>query len=118
VAAPAPPPEPAVVAAQPQPKSGVAAQPTPVAVAPRAPVPPPVAAPAPPQRQVVAVAESHSTGSVVVRSGDTLWSIAERHLGEDASSTRVAREVGRLVALNTASLADPDLIFPGQRLKT
>jgi nucleoid-associated protein YgaU len=105
------------VAAQPQRQSGVAArpEPAPVVVAPPAPAPAPAAAPAP--REVVAVAESHSTGSTVVRSGDSLWSIAERRVGDDASSSRIAREVGRLVALNASSLADPDLIFPGQHLK-
>jgi nucleoid-associated protein YgaU len=107
------------VAAQPQRQSGVAArpEPAPVVVAPPAPAPAPAPAAAPAPREVVAVAESHSTGSTVVRSGDSLWSIAERRVGDDASSSRIAREVGRLVALNASSLADPDLIFPGQHLK-
>jgi nucleoid-associated protein YgaU len=111
------------VAAQPQRQSGVAArpEPAPVVVAPPALAPAAAAAaapaPAPTPREVVAVAESHSTGSTVVRSGDSLWSIAERRVGDDASSSRIAREVGRLVALNASSLADPDLIFPGQHLK-
>jgi nucleoid-associated protein YgaU len=55
---------------------------------------------------------------VTVQRGDTLWAIARERLGGAVSESRVAREVERLTALNASSLADPDLIFPGQRLKT
>ena len=99
-----------VVTARPQRTTGIAAEPKPVAVSPAAPDSPP--------REVVAVAESHpdATGSVVVRAGDTLWSIAQRRLGARAPAAKVAEEVHRLTALN--HLADPDLIRAGQRLRT
>jgi nucleoid-associated protein YgaU len=75
---------------------------------------------APQPREVVAVAESHphaaSTGSLRVRAGDTLWSIAERRVGAGAGAAKVLGEVQRLSALN--GLQDPDLIFAGQRLRT
>lgn len=55
---------------------------------------------------------------VVVRPGDSLWSIAARHLGPEASQTDVASYWVRLQALNAATLApDPDLIRPGQSLR-
>jgi nucleoid-associated protein YgaU len=52
----------------------------------------------------------------VVRTGDTLWSIAERRLADGAPAAKVADEVARLASLNR--LADPDLILAGQRLRT
>ena len=99
-----------VVAARPQRTTGIAAEPTPVAVSP--------IAPDPPRREVVAIAESHpdATGSVVVRAGDTLWSIAQRRLGAGAPAAKVADEVHRLTALN--DLEDPNLIRAGERLRT
>jgi hypothetical protein len=54
---------------------------------------------------------------VVVRRGDTLWSIARRHLGRAAGDAAVDREWRRWYAANRAVIgADPDLILPGQRL--
>jgi len=118
-AAPAPPPEPAVTASAPQRQTGVEAEPQTVAVVPVAPPQPPAPTPAPaPQREVVAVAQSHaaSTGSMTVRAGDTLWSIAQDRLGSGASPQQVLREVDRLWSLN--GLDDPDLIYAGQHLLT
>jgi hypothetical protein len=55
--------------------------------------------------------------AVVVRRGDTLWSIAARHLGPEATAVQVAREWPRWYAANRATIgADPDLLRPGQRL--
>jgi nucleoid-associated protein YgaU len=88
-----------------------------VAVAPQAPPAPepaPVVAPQP--REVVAVAESHSTGSVKVEQGDSLWSIAQDRLGASASPEKVLKEVDRLWSLN--DLQDPDVILAGQHLRT
>jgi nucleoid-associated protein YgaU len=103
-----------VTAAAPQRTTGVARTPEPVVAA--VPQPP---APAPAQ-DVVAVAESHpaapSGDAITVRSGDTLWAIAERRVGARAPAASVAREVARLSSLN--ALSDPDLIFAGQRLRT
>jgi nucleoid-associated protein YgaU len=55
----------------------------------------------------------------VVRAGDSLWTIATSLLGADASPSAVAREVQRLWALNADRIGggDPDLIFPGERLR-
>lgn len=55
--------------------------------------------------------------TVVVRSGDTLWSIAARHLGPDAAPEDIAAEWPRWHAANEDVIGpDPDLIRPGQEL--
>ena len=54
---------------------------------------------------------------VVVRRGDTLWDIAARHLGPDASAAEIATEWPRWHAANATVIGpDPDLMLPGQRL--
>ncbi len=54
---------------------------------------------------------------VVVRPGDTLWSISEGRLGPDATPQRVASAAERIHALNRGRIgADADLIFVGQEL--
>ena len=54
---------------------------------------------------------------VAVRAGDTLWSIAVRHLGPDARSDEVARAWPVWWRANRAVIGeDPDLILPGQVL--
>ena len=55
----------------------------------------------------------------VVRRGESLWSIARRWLGPDATDTDVFYEVRRLWSLNADRVAsgDPDLILPGLRLR-
>ncbi|HKE69708.1 MAG TPA: hypothetical protein VKB55_10665 [Nocardioidaceae bacterium] len=54
---------------------------------------------------------------VVVRTGDSLWAIAERHLGPDASTAAIAAEWPRWHAANRALIGpDPDLITPGMVL--
>lgn len=66
---------------------------------------------APRSREVVAA-------SVVVRPGDSLWTIAARRLGPAASPADVASYWLRVRALNAAVLGpDPDLIQPGQTLR-
>jgi hypothetical protein len=56
---------------------------------------------------------------VLVRTGDTLWAIAARHLGPGATTARVAAEWPRWYATNRPTIGrDPDLILPGQRLAT
>jgi LysM domain len=54
----------------------------------------------------------------VVQPGDSLWSIAKRLLGPDASPGRIAREVDRLWTLNRSRIAtgDPDLLMAGTRI--
>jgi nucleoid-associated protein YgaU len=107
---------------------------TPVVQAPvqQAPAPPPVETPvtvpatgpasAP---QATAVAERQTGPSLrnartyVVQPGDSLWSIAKRLLGADASPARIARAVDRLWSLNQERIAtgDPDLLHVGTELR-
>lgn len=55
---------------------------------------------------------------VVVRRGDTLWSIARAELGRQASDAEVARWWPRWHAANEDVIGpDPDLILPGQVLR-
>lgn len=55
---------------------------------------------------------------VVVRPGQSLWRLAERHLPAGADAATVADLVSRLHALNRAQIgADPDVIHPGLRLQ-
>jgi hypothetical protein len=53
---------------------------------------------------------------VVVRPGDSLWTIAAHLLGPGADDTEVAAAWHRLHAANRSRVGDPDLIHPGQRL--
>ena len=66
-----------------------------------------------------AAAISESAESYLVRPGDSLWSIAKRLLGPEASTAQVAREVHRLWTLNAERIGtgDPDLIMVGQTLR-
>jgi nucleoid-associated protein YgaU len=54
-----------------------------------------------------------------VQPGDSLWRIAGRHLGADATDLETAQEVSRLWKLNEQRIGtgNPDLIFPGQTLR-
>ncbi|HET7760780.1 MAG TPA: LysM peptidoglycan-binding domain-containing protein, partial [Phycicoccus sp.] len=62
-----------------------------------------------------AAAES---AEVVVRRGDSLWTIAARHLGPGAADGEVAVEWPRWYAANRAVIGeDPDLLLPGQVLR-
>lgn len=58
-------------------------------------------------------------GSVLVRSGDSLWTIADDQLGGDPTAAQIAKEVDRLWTLNAKSIGtgNRDLILPGQRLR-
>lgn len=61
----------------------------------------------------------HSTHELVtVRRGDSLWSIASRHLGPGASDVQVAHEWPRWYTANRDVIGDdPDLLVPGQQLR-
>ena len=55
----------------------------------------------------------------VVRPGESLWAIAERLLGDDASTAEIADEVARLWTLNRDRIASgyANLIVAGTKLK-
>jgi nucleoid-associated protein YgaU len=62
-------------------------------------------------------AERRVADEVVVRRGDSLWDIAARHLGPEATAAEVAVEWPRWHRANRAVIGpDPDLLAPGQRL--
>lgn len=83
----------------------------PVAADPPPPVEPTSATPAPPRGDVA------PGGSVVVRTGDTLWGVAARALGPDASDAEIAAEWPRWYAANERTIGpDPDILLPGQVL--
>ncbi len=55
---------------------------------------------------------------VVVRRGDSLWGIAARHLGPDASDAEIARAWPAWFEANRDVVGDdPDVLRPGQRLR-
>jgi LysM repeat protein len=69
------------------------------------------------EAQTSAQTEDKSTPAIVVRPGDSLWSISEQFLGPDATPQRIADATERIHALNRGRIgADPDLIFVGQEL--
>jgi nucleoid-associated protein YgaU len=54
---------------------------------------------------------------VVVQRGDSLWGIAARQLGPSASNAAIATAWHEWYAANRHVVgADPNLIYPGQRL--
>lgn len=59
-----------------------------------------------------------SRTEVVVRSGDSLWTIAARSLGPGASDLEIAVEWPRWFEANRAAIgANPDVLLPGQILR-
>jgi LysM repeat protein len=62
---------------------------------------------------------SQAGGFVVVQPGDTLWSIAARRLGVEASGAAITTAWHAWYAANRSTIGpDPSLIRPGQRLAT
>jgi nucleoid-associated protein YgaU len=58
------------------------------------------------------------TPPVVVRRGDTLWTIAARQLGPDATDAEIAEQWPRWWRANRTRIGDdPDLLLPGQVLE-
>lgn len=80
---------------------------------------PPAAAPGPMVSAPLRAAREPQAGhEVVVRSGDTLWTIAARHLGPGASDVDIALEWPRWFENNRAVIgSNPDALLPGQILK-
>jgi nucleoid-associated protein YgaU len=55
---------------------------------------------------------------VTVRRGDTLWDLAARHLGPQATDAEIAAQWPRWYEANRAVVGDdPDLLLPGWRLQ-
>ena len=81
--------------------------------------PPPAAAPGPVMSaQPRAAREPQAGQEVTVKSGDTLWTIAARHLGPEASDVDVALEWPRWFENNRAVIgSNPDALLPGQILE-
>lgn len=89
------------------------------------PVRPPTPAPQAPQASAEALCLVSSGGGgrgaasepLVVRRGDTLWDLAARCLGPDATDEEIATEWPRWYAVNRDVVGpDPDHILPGQQL--
>ncbi len=77
----------------------------------------PVQRPQPSPRLVGAASAQPGAREVVVHRGDTLWGIAARHLGPQATDAEVATAWPRWHAANRAVIgADPGLLLPGQVL--
>jgi hypothetical protein len=76
-------------------------------------------APAPAAPAAAAPAASDAA-AVVVRPGDSLWGIARALMGPSASDSAVASKVHALWDMNARRIGtgDPNLIFPGTRLRT
>lgn len=74
-----------------------------------------IASPAPTAARTATAPRSSDT--YTVKQGDTLWTIAKRHLtslnGERPTNGAIVREIERIAALNP-EIDDVDLIFPGQ----
>jgi nucleoid-associated protein YgaU len=113
-----------VVGTSPTPRPG---RPAPVAEAVASPARPtatPVAVASPPTTAAVSRPGSPADGVIrgqryTVRAGDSLWSIARRLLGPEATAGRIAREVNRLWELNRDRIGtgNPSLIHVGTVLK-
>jgi nucleoid-associated protein YgaU len=57
-----------------------------------------------------ALGKAGDSSFVLVKSGDTLWGIAERELGNGARYTEI-------FAANREVIENPDLIYPGQKIR-
>jgi len=66
---------------------------------------------------VATAAPTTAVRDYVVQRGDSLWSIAARHLGPDATAAQIAIAWPQWYAVNRQTVGpNPDLIKPGQRL--
>ena len=108
----------AAYAGPPSPPPGVTASPLDwpgLSPAPTAPVR--TAAPAAPSAPAAPTAAADDERTLVVRPGDSLWSLTARELGPHATPARVAATWPRLYAANRRVIGpDANLIHPGQRL--
>ena len=66
---------------------------------------------------VATAAPTTAVRDYVVQRGDSLWSIAARHLGPDATAAQIAIAWPQWYAVNRQTVGpNPDVITPGQRL--
>lgn len=80
--------------------------------------PAPTVRPQPDVRLLAPTPASPAVREVVVRRGDTLWSIAARHLGSDPSEAEIAHAWPAWHDANRHVIGDdPDLLLPGQVLR-
>lgn len=79
---------------------------------------PPAGAPAPATAPPASPTSTATGATVVVEAGDTLWGIAARHLGPDATDAQIADAWPRWYEANASVIgADPDVVQPGQLLQ-
>ena len=66
-----------------------------------------------------AVSSGSGSGAVTVHPGDSLWAIARRVVGPSAGNAAVERKLVAIWDLNARRIGtgDPNLIFPGTRLR-
>jgi hypothetical protein len=77
----------------------------------------PVHAPAPAAARLVTGGTTPTASEVVVHRGDSLWTIARRHLGPGATDVEVAAAWPQWYATNRDVIGpDPDVLLPGQVL--
>ncbi|WP_238440095.1 LysM peptidoglycan-binding domain-containing protein, partial [Frankia sp. AgB1.8] len=94
------------------PTAGPTAEPTAGPTATPTSAPAPAAAPAP-------SAPAASSAAQVVQRGDSLWTIAARHLGPGATDAQIAAEWPRWWDANRAMIgSDPNLLHPGEQLQS
>jgi nucleoid-associated protein YgaU/chemotaxis signal transduction protein len=84
------------------------AAPAPAAAAPAVATPPATTAGKPELELSLPAGSTIEASEYIVQKGDTLWSIARRFTGNPFNYPRIAGE---------NRIADPDLIFPGQRIR-
>jgi nucleoid-associated protein YgaU len=74
---------------------------------------------APSDRATPTAEQSSHKRFLTVRPGDSLWSIAKRLLGPDASAAQIARKVAELWKLNRERIGTgrPDLVMVGTKLR-
>jgi len=105
-------------------KPRMVARSTPAPSVASAPVVQPAATPAPPATVAVSQPSEPADAPVrgqsyTIRAGDSLWSIAKRLLGPEASTGQIAREVDRLWRLNGERIGtgNPSLVHVGTVLR-
>ena len=74
------------------------------------------AAPAPTPEAAAPQAEQHADLDYTVKPGDTLWGIAQQHLGNGQDYQEIADASEHIIQADGQHLSDPNLILPGWQL--